>query len=172
MINWKIKVQNSAFWITIILGVFGIIGTYFGVSGSDMTTWKAVTDTLGAAIACPYVLGMIAWFVLSQFFDFGTLGFKDSVVTRAKIALSQTAEDIIKEQLTKESEEAKEAKEAKEAAVENKDNTLTPAKTEKTTATEASPTTVVIPKSQDTVVSPTITNGTVITAAPIEQQVQ
>lgn len=97
--NWKIKVQNPAFWMSMIIGVCGIIGTYFGITAPDLTSWTIVTNTLGAAIACPYVVGMIVIYIIGLFLDLSTMGWKDSAVTMAKTSIDQTAEDIIKAQI-------------------------------------------------------------------------
>ncbi|MBC3889521.1 hypothetical protein GH810_14500 [Acetobacterium paludosum] len=99
--NLKIKVQNPAFWLGTVIGIFSIIGGYFGIQGTDVTNWGVVTNTLGAAIANPYVVWIIFIYIIGLFIDTSTLGFKDSPVTMAKISISQTAEDIIKEQQLK-----------------------------------------------------------------------
>lgn len=132
--NLKIRVQNPAWWITLIVGIAVIVGGYFGIKATDITTWRAFTDTLGAAIANPYVVGSVIVYILASLFDLSTLNFGDSLVTKAKISISQTAEDIIKEQFTKEQEEAK------EAAVTNAVNTVN------TESTESDPETAVTPE--------------------------
>lgn len=96
--NWKIKIQNPAFWLGTVIGIFSIIGGYFGIQGTDVTNWSVVTNTLGAAIANPYVVWIVFIYIVGLFIDTSTIGFKDSDVTMAKISIDQTAEDIIKEQ--------------------------------------------------------------------------
>ena len=100
--NWKIRVQNPAFWVGMVIGICGIIGTYFGITAPDLTSWTVVTDTLGAAIACPYVVGLVIIYILGFFVDLSTFGWKDSAVTKQKTSIEQTAEDIIKDKIAKE----------------------------------------------------------------------
>ncbi|MBK5244276.1 MAG: hypothetical protein JJE18_04495 [Eubacteriaceae bacterium] len=107
--NWKIKVQNPAFWISMVIGIAVIIGTYFGISAPDLTSWLIVTNTLGAAIASPYVCLTILIYVLGLFIDLSTIGFKDSAVTIAKTSIDQTAQDVINLQLKQASLKAQEA---------------------------------------------------------------
>lgn len=102
--NWKIKVQNPAFWYGMVIGIFSIIGGYFGITAPDLTSWTVVTNTLGAAIASPYVVGMIVVYVMGLFIDLSTFGWKDSEVTRAKTSIDQTAQDIVNLQLKQASE--------------------------------------------------------------------
>lgn len=104
--NWKIKVQNPAFWISMVIGIAVIIGTYFGISAPDLTSWLIVTNTLGAAIANPYVMFTILIYVVGLFIDLSTIGFKDSAVTIAKTSIDQTAQDIINIQLKAASDKA------------------------------------------------------------------
>jgi len=100
--NWRLRVQSPAWWATVIIGVAVIIGSYFGVNATDITTWKIFTDTLGAAIANPYVCGSIFVYILTSIFDFSTVGWSDSAVTKAKKSIDQTAEDIVKAQASSE----------------------------------------------------------------------
>lgn len=125
-INFKIKIQNPAFWYMALIGLFSIIGAYFGISATDMTSWKAVTDTLGAAIANPYVVWTLLVYIIGLFVSFDTTGLKDSVITNAKNSLADSTVEIVKEQMLKEDEEVATAN----------DNTVIPAKTEETTSSE------------------------------------
>jgi len=134
--NLKIRVQNPAWWITLAVGIAVMVGGYFGIQATDITTWKIFTDTLGAAIANPYVVISIVIYILASLFDFSTLNFGDSLITKAKISIGQTAEDIIKEQFTKEQEEAK------EAAVTNAVNTVNTGSVE--TEPETPPETIIV----------------------------
>lgn len=143
--NLKIRVQNPAWWITLAVGIAVMVGGYFGIQATDITTWKIFTDTLGAAIANPYVVISIVIYILASLFDFSTLNFGDSLITKAKISIGQTAEDIIKEQFTKEQEEAK------EAAVTNAVNTVN------TESTESDPETAATPETTMAAPTPTLT---------------
>lgn len=100
--NWKIRVQNPAFWVGMVIGICGIIGSYFGITAPDLTSWQIITDTLGAAIACPYVVGLVIIYILGFFVDLSTVGWKDSTVTKEKSSIDQTAEDIVKAKLQQE----------------------------------------------------------------------
>ena len=76
-INWKVRAKNPQFWFQIFLGVAVPIGTYFGVTGKDITSWKVLIDLIGQAVSNPYVLAMVAVSVYNAVNDPSTKGVKD-----------------------------------------------------------------------------------------------
>ena len=76
-INWQVRAKNPQFWFQIFLGVAVPIGTYFGVTGKDITSWKVLIDLIGQAVSNPYVLAMVAVSVYNAVNDPSTKGVKD-----------------------------------------------------------------------------------------------
>ena len=76
-INWKVRANNPQFWFQIFLAIAVPIGTYFGVTGKDVTSWKVLIDLIGQAISNPYVIAMVAVSVYNAVNDPSTKGVKD-----------------------------------------------------------------------------------------------
>lgn len=76
-INWKVRVNNPQFWFQIFLGIAVPIGTYFGVTGKDVTSWKVLIDLIGQAVSNPYVIAMVVVSVYNAVNDPSTKGVKD-----------------------------------------------------------------------------------------------
>lgn len=76
-INWKVRANNPQFWFQIFLAIAVPIGTYFGVTGKDVTSWKVLIDLIGQAISNPYVIAMVVVSVYNAVNDPSTKGVKD-----------------------------------------------------------------------------------------------
>ena len=76
-INWKVRANNPQFWFQIFLAVAVPIGTYFGVTGKDVTSWKVLIDLIGQAVSNPYVIAMVAVSVYNAVNDPSTKGVRD-----------------------------------------------------------------------------------------------
>lgn len=76
-INWKVRAKNPQFWFQIFLAIAVPIGTYFGVTGKDVTSWKVLIDLIGQAVSNPYVLAMVVVSVYNAINDPSTKGVKD-----------------------------------------------------------------------------------------------
>ena len=76
-INWKVRANNPQFWFQIFLAIAVPIGTYFGVTGKDITSWKVLIDLIGQAVSNPYVIAMVAVSVYNAVNDPSTKGVKD-----------------------------------------------------------------------------------------------
>ena len=64
-INWKVRFKNPTFWIGLVGAVGAPILAYLGITAADLTTWESVGGVAQTAIANPYLLGMVAFSVLS-----------------------------------------------------------------------------------------------------------
>ena len=58
-INWKEIFKNKIFWVNTILSVATPIFAYFGISGSDLTTWGSLFRLILDALKNPYVVGLV-----------------------------------------------------------------------------------------------------------------
>lgn len=78
--NFAVRFRNPVFIAQLILAVLTPIGAYFGLTGSDITTWAMVWDTFIAAIANPYVVVMVIISVWNALNDPTTSGITDSTL--------------------------------------------------------------------------------------------
>ena len=76
-INWKVRANNPQFWFQIFLAIAVPIGTYFGVTGKDITSWNVLVDLIGQAVSNPYVIAMVAVSVYNAVNDPSTKGVRD-----------------------------------------------------------------------------------------------
>ena len=53
--DWKERFKNKIFWVNTILAVSTPILAYFGISGSDLTTWGSLFVLILDALKNPYV---------------------------------------------------------------------------------------------------------------------
>ena len=58
-INWKERFKNKIFWVNTILAVATPILAYFGINGSDLTTWVSLFWLILDALKNPYVVGLV-----------------------------------------------------------------------------------------------------------------
>ncbi|MGO1759630.1 MAG: phage holin family protein [Mammaliicoccus vitulinus] len=91
-INWKVRAKNPQFWLQIFLGVAVPIGTYFGVTGKDITSWNVLFGLIGQAISNPYVLAMVVVSVYNAINDPSTKGIKDGDNASEYVKPSQRAD--------------------------------------------------------------------------------
>ncbi len=92
-INWKVRMKNPSFWVSVIIAVVTPVFAYTGLTAQDMTTWKALWDTIKGAAANPYVLLMAAVSLYNAVIDPTTYGLADS-----KTALGYEAPKLEKEE--------------------------------------------------------------------------
>lgn len=55
-INWLVRVKNPLWWFQVIMAVLLPIFSYYGLSGTDITSWNVLGQTLLNAIGNPYVM--------------------------------------------------------------------------------------------------------------------
>jgi len=58
MIDFKIRVKNPTFWVSVVLSIATPIMMYQGLTAQDFTTWGSVGKSMTQAISNPYVLVM------------------------------------------------------------------------------------------------------------------
>ena len=76
-INWKVRANNPQFWFQILLAIAVPIGTYFGVTGKDITSWSVLFGLIGQAVSNPYVIAMVVVSVYNAVNDPSTKGIQD-----------------------------------------------------------------------------------------------
>lgn len=77
-INWKVRLRNPSFWVSVAIAIFVPILTYMGLTAKDITTWKALGNVLIEAVRNPYVLIMVAASVYNAMIDPTSTGISDS----------------------------------------------------------------------------------------------
>lgn len=77
-LNWKVRVKNPSFWVSIALAILTPILAYMGITAQDITTWSALGNVLLQAVSNPYILVMVAVSVYNAVVDPTTTGFTDS----------------------------------------------------------------------------------------------
>ena len=77
-INWKIRIKNPSFWVSVVIAVVTPILAYFGLTAQDITTWGAIWDVIVRAVSNPYVILMVAVSVYNAVVDPTTTGVTDS----------------------------------------------------------------------------------------------
>lgn len=76
--NWKIRLKNPAFWVSIAIAIITPILAYMGLTAQDITTWAALGNVLLQAVSNPYILLMVAVSVYNAVVDPTTTGVTDS----------------------------------------------------------------------------------------------
>lgn len=77
-INWKVRLKNAQFWISLALAILAPLFAYYGITGADLTTWSAVWNLIVKAVSNPYVLVTIGVSVYNAVIDPTTKGISDS----------------------------------------------------------------------------------------------
>ena len=77
-INWKIRVKNVSFWVSVVIAIVTPVLAYFGLTAQDITTWSAIGNLIVKAVSNPYVILMIIVSVYNAVVDPTTTGVTDS----------------------------------------------------------------------------------------------
>ena len=78
MINWKVRFKNPMFIVQLVFTFFAPAFVYFGVKGTDITTWSAFFAVIFDAFSNPYVLFSMLISLWNAITDPTTEGFSDS----------------------------------------------------------------------------------------------
>ena len=76
--NLSVRAKNPVFWFNILLAIVTPVLGYFGLTGSDFTTWGKVWETILAAVQNPYVVFIAISAVWGVLIDPTTSGVGDS----------------------------------------------------------------------------------------------
>lgn len=77
-INWKVRIYNPQFWITVGLSIIMPLFAYYGITGADLTTWSNVKALIINAASNPYVLALMAVSTYNAILDPTTASLSDS----------------------------------------------------------------------------------------------
>ena len=77
-INWKIRIKNPSFWVSVAIAIVTPILTYFGLAAQDLTTWGTIWNVIIQAVSNPYVILMVAVSLYNAAVDPTTTGVTDS----------------------------------------------------------------------------------------------
>lgn len=77
-INWKIRLKNPSFWVSVVIAVFAPIFAYMGITANDITTWASLGNILIQAVSNPYILLTVGVSVYNAVIDPTTTGITDS----------------------------------------------------------------------------------------------
>ncbi|MGN4125846.1 phage holin [Lysinibacillus sphaericus] len=77
-INWKVRICNPQFWVTLGLSIITPLFAYYGITGADLTTWESVWTLIVNALANPYILALIAVSTYNAILDPTTANVSDS----------------------------------------------------------------------------------------------
>lgn len=77
-INWKIRIKNPSFWVSIAIAIITPILAYMGLTAQDLTTWAALGNVLLQAVSNPYILLLVAVSVYNAVVDPTSTGVTDS----------------------------------------------------------------------------------------------
>lgn len=77
-INWKVRLRNPSFWVSVAIAVITPILAYMGLTAQDITTWAVLGKVLVQAVSNPYILLMVAVSVYNAIVDPTSSGITDS----------------------------------------------------------------------------------------------
>ena len=77
-INWRVRIKNPAFWVSIAIAIVTPILAYFGLTAQNMTSWGAIWDVVVQAVSNPYVILTVAVSVYNAIVDPTSTGVTDS----------------------------------------------------------------------------------------------
>lgn len=78
-INWRVRIKNPAFWVSIAIAIVTPILAYFGLTAQDMTSWGVIWDVVVQAVSNPYVILTVAVSVYNAIVDPTSTGVTDSL---------------------------------------------------------------------------------------------
>ena len=71
-----VQIKNPQWRFSVILAVLVLIGAYYGITGSDITSWVIFFSTLNAAVLNPYVVFSVLVSVWNAVIDPTTSDFR------------------------------------------------------------------------------------------------
>ncbi|WP_206459454.1 phage holin [Anaerovorax sp. IOR16] len=64
-VNWKVRVKNPLFWISLIGVIFSPVLAAMGIKTVDLSTWNSILDVLKTFVSNPYLIGTAFMAVLT-----------------------------------------------------------------------------------------------------------
>ncbi|HBT71755.1 MAG TPA: phage holin [Lysinibacillus sp.] len=77
-INWKVRIYNPQFWITLGLSIITPLFAYYGITGADLTSWYSVWTLIVNSASNPYILALMAVSTYNAILDPTTASVSDS----------------------------------------------------------------------------------------------
>lgn len=77
-INWKVRIKNPSFWVSIAVAVITPVLAYAGLTAQDIVSWAKLGELLLGAVSNPYILVMAAVSVYNAIVDPTSTGITDS----------------------------------------------------------------------------------------------
>ena len=81
-INWKVRVRNPQFWLSVVLSFIVPPLAYAGIEFNEVTTWGKFFSVLGSGFANPYVVAMVIVSLYNSIVDKTTRGFGDTKIAK------------------------------------------------------------------------------------------
>ena len=81
-INWKVRVRNPQFWLSVVLSFIVPPLAYAGIEFNEVTTWGKFFSVLGSGFANTYVVAMIIVSLYNSIVDKTTRGFGDTKIAK------------------------------------------------------------------------------------------
>ena len=81
-INWKVRVRNPQFWLSVVLSFIVPPLAYAGIEFNEVTTWGKFFSVLGNGFANPYVVAMVIVSLYNSIVDKTTRGFGDTKIAK------------------------------------------------------------------------------------------
>lgn len=110
-LNFKIRINNPTFWITLIAGVATMFMGFLQMEPQDFSSWAGLWDAIVTFMGNPYFVVSVLIYILAAFMDPTTPGVGDSEASLAKNKATNTVQDIVRKlQMEAENNEAEETK--------------------------------------------------------------
>lgn len=66
-LNIRERLTNKQFMTSLILSLAVMVGSYFSLSPTDLTTWSAIGDVALKIVNNPWAIGSIVWNIYNAF---------------------------------------------------------------------------------------------------------
>lgn len=66
-LNIKERLTNKQFMVSLALSLAVMVGSYFSLSPTDLTTWSAIGDVAVKIVSNPWVVGSVVWNIYNAF---------------------------------------------------------------------------------------------------------
>lgn len=70
-INWKVRLKNPMWWISLLSVIFMPVFSYMGITGEMLASWESVLEMFKTFVSTPYLIGAAVLAVM-QFLGINT----------------------------------------------------------------------------------------------------